>query len=52
MSIAKYVLLAWYAINVLMTVAAIGKPKQPITPGVAAISLFIFGGLCWLVVIA
>ena len=52
MSIAKYVLLAYYAIAALLIVSSIGKPKTPTTPAVAAASLVLMGALCWLVVLA
>ena len=33
---AVFILLAiWVALSALLTIAAIGKPREPITPGVA-----------------
>ncbi|GMA26176.1 hypothetical protein GCM10025864_39350 [Luteimicrobium album] len=48
----KIVLLAWFALGALMTVATVGKQKKPTTPGTAAVSLVLVGLVAWLVVIA
>lgn len=48
----KIVLLAFYALGILTTIATIGKPRKPMEPAVAAIAVFITGVLAWLVVIA
>jgi hypothetical protein len=48
----KYVLLALYAASAILTVAWIGKPRKPTTPGVAALTLVFSAMLAWLVVIA
>jgi hypothetical protein len=48
----KYVLLAWYAVAALITVGTVGKPRQPLKPSTAAMSLVLVGGMCALVVIA
>ena len=52
MSGPKIFLLTWFALTALITVATIGKERQPVTPRQAAIALAIQGGLAWLVVIA
>ncbi|GMA26161.1 hypothetical protein GCM10025864_39200 [Luteimicrobium album] len=48
----KIVLLAWFAFSALVTIATIGKPRKPTTPGVATGSIVILGVVVWLVVIA
>jgi len=52
MSFAKWFLLGWFASSALVTVATIGKARQPLNPVAAAISLLVFAGLSYLVVIA
>lgn len=37
MSVALFVIAALYVLNVFATIATIGKPRQPITPRLAAI---------------
>lgn len=52
MSWPKYVLLAFQALGVLLTVGQIGKVRKPLTPNIAAVSLIVSGVVAWLVVIA
>jgi len=52
MSAVKWILLAYYALSVLLVVRSVGKPRQPITGGSAAFVIVIAGVLAWLVVIA
>lgn len=52
MSWQKWVLVAFYVANVFLTVALIGKRREPITPGVAATVIALYGGLVALVVTA
>ena len=48
----KIILLAWYALSLLTTIATVGKPKKPTTPGIATAVVVVLGILAWLVVIA
>lgn len=48
----KYVLLVWFALSAILMVAGVGKPRTPLTPNVAVVSLLLLAGLAWLVVIA
>lgn len=48
----QYVLIAWFIYAALTVVASVGKPREPIAPDVAAVSLIITVGLVWLVVLA
>jgi hypothetical protein len=48
----KYVLLALYGVSAILTVAWIGKPRKPTTPGMAAFLVVWSAFLAWLVVIA
>ena len=52
LNIPTYILLAWFAVSVLVTVSTIGKPRKPLDPGIAAASLVITGVLAFLAVIA
>jgi len=52
MSAVKWILLAYYALNVLLIVNAVGRPRQPISGSLAATTIVITGILAWLVVIA
>lgn len=52
MNTAKYILLAWFAFSAFITVSTVGKPRKPLEPLTAALSLVIFGGIAFLVVIA
>jgi hypothetical protein len=40
-----WTLIAWLALGVLSAIALIGKPRKPITPGVAVTTLVINGAL-------
>ena len=43
-------LIAWFALNAVLTVAMIGKERKPSTPGAAVVSLFIFAALVYVAV--
>ena len=40
-------LLAWWAFNALGVVLLVGKQRDPITPGVAAVLVIIYGVMIW-----
>lgn len=40
-----WTLIAWLALGVLSAIALIGKPRKPVTPGVAVTTLLINGAL-------
>ena len=48
----KIALLAYLTLGALLTVAQVGKPREPITPGVATLTLILTGACAWGVVIA
>lgn len=48
----KIVLLAFYAISLLVTISTIGKTRKPLEPTTATISVVVTGLMAWLVVIA
>ena len=52
MSWFKIVLLAVLAANLIATVAMVGKPREPITPGFAAFNIVWNAALAVLVVLA
>lgn len=49
---AKWVLVGWLAFSALVTVSQIGKPRDPITPSVATVTVAVAAVLILLVVIA
>lgn len=52
MSIPQIILLVWLAFSGLVNIMTIGKKREPLTPGAAALSMVILAGLAYLVVIA
>ncbi|MCL2089871.1 MAG: hypothetical protein FWH11_01375 [Micrococcales bacterium] len=48
----KIVLLAWYAVAAVVSIAQIGKDRRPTTPGGTAIAVVLMAGIATLVVIA
>jgi hypothetical protein len=40
-----WILVAWLTLGVVLTIALIGKPRKPITPGVAVATLVINSAL-------
>ena len=52
MNVPTIILLVWFALSALVTVATVGKPREPMSPGSAALALFFTGVMAWLVVIA
>lgn len=48
----KWILLAFFALSVLSTVATIGKPRNATTPGLAVVSIVLTAVLAALVVTA
>lgn len=37
MNVFAWILVAWFTLGAFVTIATIGKPKPPVTPGVAMI---------------
>lgn len=52
MSVAQYVLLAWFAFSAFTLVSSVGKPRKPLEPQVAAFGVLITAVLAGLVVLA
>ena len=52
MSTPQIILLAWLAFSAIVNVVVIGKKREPVTPGQAAVSLVVLAITAWLVVIA
>lgn len=48
----KVVLIVWFAIEAIGTVTRVGKEREPLTTGVAATSVAIWGAAVLLVVMA
>jgi len=48
----KYILIAWLVLGALLTIAHVGKKREPMTAGTAALSTVFTAGLVWLVVLA
>lgn len=46
----QWVLVALLALNVVLTIALVGQPRKPITPGTAAFGLVFNAALVWMVV--
>jgi hypothetical protein len=42
-----WILVAWTIVGMLITVLTIGRHREPLTPGVACISLVISVGYLW-----
>ena len=45
----QWAFLVWGLLSILGTIALIGKPKVPTTPGMAIVSVIMTGLLIWLV---
>lgn len=41
-----WVVVAWWAISVLMVVANVGKPRKPIEPATAVVAVIVAALLC------
>lgn len=52
MNAYKIALLAMYVVSALVMVSTIGKPRKPLTPGTAAVSLVVTGIMSALVVLS
>jgi len=52
MNLAKWIVLAWIALSVLLLVKNVGKTQHATTGDEAAFSVLLWGVCCWLVVIA
>jgi len=42
-----WTLVGWLTLGVVASIAVIGKPRQPVTPGLAVATLVINGFLVW-----
>lgn len=50
MVIQQWILVAWFCIVIVFSIAMIGRPRKVITPTDAIVGLFVFSGLIALVV--
>lgn len=41
MALACWIFVGWYVLSIVLTPASVGKPRQPITGGQAALSVII-----------
>lgn len=48
----KIILIAWFALGALVTIAQIGKPRRPLEPAAAVATTVAAAGIIALVVIA
>lgn len=45
MSVFLYTLIALYALSIVINIATVGKPRRPMTPGLAAATTVINAGI-------
>lgn len=50
MSWQLWIVVGWLTLSAIVTIATVGKPKQPTTGGVAAFSTVIMAVLIWLII--
>lgn len=46
-NVVAIVILGWYALAALIVVTQVGKPREPLTGGVAAFTLLVSGLSAW-----
>lgn len=49
--IAKFFIVGWLALGAMLSIATVGKPRKPLTPGTAAVSVALTAGLIVLIVL-